>query len=721
MRKTLFVILLLTLAVIRSMAVPARGSIRTYTQPDGSMIRIRVNGDEFNRSVTTEDGCSIILGEDGFYTYAFYDFMGGKHNSGIRIGADNSSQAAAKSRSIPHDLLNANAAAKRRIADDMRSSRSRAMYVRNEASGTERKTATKANVEVPVQKGVIILAQFSDLHFKYGREYFVNMLTGTNYSYNGASGSAIEYFNSQFDGNVRFEFTVSPIVTLPKGYAYYGKNDDQGFDENAPEAIAEACRLASSSVDFSQFDGDGDGEVDNVFVFVAGEDEAEGASEGHIWSHQWYLKDGAGVDMTLAGKRINSYAISTEIMWDSSYKNKVFTSIGTFCHEYSHCLGLFDMYDTDYEGSGGESDALWGSTSIMDHGNYNNCGNTPPNYNAFELECLGLGEREFAEIGSYTLSPISSMKRYLRASSDVEGEYFIFECRDNNGWDKYIGGSGMLIYHVDFAYDNAGYSDSQKRNIRAYDRWYYNEVNANPKHQCLDLIEANPNAQSAASVFWPSGKQTSFSGQTSPSFEFWSGKKSNISLIDIRKSNGSVSFSIAGPLSIEKVEAFQDQVIVQWIMSSSDNDALGWITLIDSKGNRTQSSAAQYAPGQYAYRFTDLQDNTTYTVEVSNQKYGEKKVSTEFKTKPFYSDGYPFIYLNSTERNSDGSFPRGAQIPLVVYNAREAVKVSWSYNAIPMQYDGSEYFTVSSDGTLRAIIDYKDGTRDVIYKKISVK
>ena len=291
-KRIIFSILFLLAASLHADAIPARGTARTVRQPDGTELRIVVSGDEHCRIVRTEDGSAVTMGNDGFWYYASYDLAGVKRSTGVRVTKSNGASAAANAaRAIPYGMLRARGAQRRAEVNRVRSK-----HIARVSPDTKAGTSVK--------KGLVILAQFTDLKFKFGREYFANMLNQHGYSFAGATGSALDYFNDQFEGAASFEFAVSSIVTLSKGYAYYGENDDEDQDKRPHEAVIEACRLVDAEIDFSQYDSDGDGEVDNVFVFVPGHDEAEGAGENHIWSHQWYF-DEAGIRLNLDGTKIN--------------------------------------------------------------------------------------------------------------------------------------------------------------------------------------------------------------------------------------------------------------------------------------------------------------------------------------------------------------------------------------------------------------------------------
>ena len=151
------------------------------------------------------------------------------------------------------------------------------------------------------------------------------------------------------------------------------------------------------------------------------------------------------------------------------------------------------------------------------------------------------------------------------------------------------------------------------------------------------------------------------------------------------------------------------------------SDAESCIGIKQAGGNATVYRVSPYAPGSYSYTFENLSPDRTYTVSVYNPVTPENYVTVSFTTKKYYSDGYPFIYLNSADRNSDGSFKKGGRMPLRVFNARGAARVSWSFPENCLTTDGSGYYTVQSSCTLKAVVDYEDGTRDVITKQITAK
>ncbi len=741
--KTLLVIFIILLS-FPAHSGPARKSPVYMMQPDGSSFCARIRGDEFMKLYTTEDGNAIIRENDGWWCYAYYDSDGRAFSSGHRVGRKVPPEVTAKSRSIPYGMLSANAAMKRAAAPKEDEPIMRRILRKQGAS-------TKSIDSKPVTKhGIIILAQFRDEKFTHSREDFMAMLNQAGYSRNGATGCAKEYFDAQFNGTYEFGFDVSPVITLPGNMASYGSNLEDGSDKAPAQMIIDACKLADDHVDFSVYDDDGDNVVDNVFVFFAGGDEAEGAGPDRIWSHSWHIYGGAHKDLFLDGKRIDRYACTAELSrrytTASDYRD-VLAGIGTFCHEYFHTFGIPDMYDTDYEGSGGTAAGLWSSTSLMDSGNHNNYGNTPPYLNAVERELLGISEPEIlSQNGGYSLEPIHKNGRYFRLDTDYDGEYYLFECRSEEGWDKYAGGSGMLVYHIDKSSRSTGYSDSYGHAATAVERWHIiNEVNGRPDHQCADLVEADSRQDSFSEaetesfhtsqknirgVFFPGASVNSLLPDSSPGLTYWSGAVSEISVTNIRKTNGGVAFNVLGFTGYEtppyatsiRAEVFMDAAI---ILFESDREFEGEAKVTWGKTGAEADGmhVAPYEPGKYAVTLEGLQpDNKTYTVRISfelNGLTGEEK-SISFMTKKSPAVKWPFIYMNGVGRNNDGTLPKGSGLPLRVYNAEDAAEIIWTYDGAEITTGGSGYFTMEKSGTLEAHIIWKDGSEETIMKEIVI-
>ncbi len=723
-----FLFLLALLLSITAMARPVRHAVYTLVQPDGSIFHACFHGDEFMRIKTDMQGRAIMQDDAGWWCYASYQDDGTKVCSGFKVGSPAPVSVLSESCNIPYRQLSRLAAVKRSsVMEDevplMRRLRAGDMH------------STKSDEpEVIVKHGIVILAQFANLKFKHTREDFERLLLSEGYSRDGAAGSAKEYFDMQFSGGVKFEFAVSEIVTLSRNLDYYGGNvsstDRTESDRNPEEMIIEACRLVDDDVDFSLYDDDGNGEVDNVFVFFAGGDEADGAGDDCIWSHAWYLRDGAGRNVSLDGKIINRYACTAEMARfqtpDGEIRQRL-AGIGTFCHEYSHTFGLPDMYDTDYDGSGGESEALWGCTSMMDSGNQNNGGTTPPYFNAIEREILGMSEPELIETdGVYRLEPINENGRCYRINTDVDGEYYLLECRSGKGWDAYIGGSGLLVYHIDKTDRPAGYSDSYHKETTAALRWnLYNEVNCRPDHQCADLIEAVSGAENVRNVFFPLEGVDAVDRMR---MAYWSGDFSKMSLTGIRFDGEDIVFNVIGasaettppdPVSMS-CEKFQDAAIITFECSRiySGDAYVSWGQTDHLTENVTLTP---YAEGKYALVLDGLVPRTSYTVSVvfKMEEVTGKTGTISFMTSSDMG-GHPYIYLRYVNRNPDGSFPKDSRVPLRMYNAVGAEDVEWTFDGSPVEVGPDGYYKLEKSGTLKAVVHWEDGGRDIVVKEIKV-
>ena len=477
--------------------------------PDGSELAVRLQGDERYHYHTTSDGYVIEKATDGFFYY-MQPVSGRLVRSSVRATGSRDAAEAAFVRSIDREAMVSV------IDGQTRRSPRR--------SGALPSTfPTKGEI-----RGAVILVEYTDVSFTVpdAHNEFSRMLNEKGYSNYGGTGSARDWFVDNSMGEFQPTFDVYGPVRLPHPRAYYGENKSSGGDDaRAHEMVIHACDILDDEVDFSQYDVDHDGWIDNVFVFFAGygENLGYGVPEECVWPHSWDLTEYTNEPFMYDGVRLNHYACTNEIDLQDRMDG-----IGTFVHEFSHVLGLPDLYSTNYSNAFTPGD--W---CVMDAGPYNNDSRTPPNYSAYERYALGwLEPREIGAPANIKLDNISA-NTAARISTSNPDEYFLFENRQQTGWDKYIPGHGMLVWHIDY-----------KPNV-----WSYNTVNNTKSHQYVDIEEADGLQSSSnrdGDSFPGAANVTEFTDDTTPSMRSWDDEPQNKPITDIRESNGYIYFKVSG-------------------------------------------------------------------------------------------------------------------------------------------------------------------------------
>ena len=434
--RALLPMLFLLLATTVS-AVPAkRGVTRQLTLSDGSVVQARLVGDEFAHYWLSDDGRAFAAEGNSYHAINL---------SAIR----------------EEGLLRRAEANSRRTA--------RLAPRRTRGAGYFGK-----------KRGIIILVNFSNLAFKAEdpNTQYQRIANEKNFVEGKFKGSMYDYFYAQSEGQFDLEFDVVGPFTLSKNQAYYGANNVRGDDKHPAEMVSEACLLADSLVNYADYDWDSDGYVDQVYVVYAGKGEADGGPAYTIWPHEWELEaasfygDGPGA-LDLDGVKVNTYATGNEL---EAATNNVM-GIGTMCHEFSHCLGYPDFYDTDYSGGQG-----MGSWDLMDNGSYNGDGFQPAGYTSYERWVAGWREpivldKDMEVRGMKSLQEGGDF--YIIYNDGNRNEYFLLENRQKTGWDASVPGHGLLILHVDY-------------DARA---WSNNTPNDNPSHQRMTWVAADNNYQ----------------------------------------------------------------------------------------------------------------------------------------------------------------------------------------------------------------------------------
>jgi M6 family metalloprotease-like protein len=418
----------------------------------------------------------------------------------------------------------------------------RAETLRQAGTLTTRAAQAEAaeTTDVAESQYLVVLVSFKDLAFKHTKADFDLWLNEPGYSVNGGTGSVKDYYRDNSSGQFVPNFTVVGPYTLSKNRADYGGNDSSGNDVDPYTMVIEAMRAAklNDGINFKQFDNDGDGYIDNVYVIYAGYGEASSGDDDDMWPHSATLGD---QKIRLDGKYINNYSCSAELVGASGSD---MDGIGTFTHEFGHILGLKDMYDTDDYDNGYGMDP--GDYSLFASGSYNNNSRTPPYLMAFERLQLGWATEgtdivALNDAEDVTLPNIATNKaRYINAqpnSTDTTGyEWFLLENRQQSGWDKYIPGHGLLITHYDYTADWQAL-------------WAANGPNNNASHRCLYIVPADGvddnNSRNGDTYPGRSGN-TSFTDESTPSALNWNNEPTHMPITNIREQDSLIYFQVKG-------------------------------------------------------------------------------------------------------------------------------------------------------------------------------
>lgn len=464
--RTILTTVLLTLFVTASFGVPAKRGWQTYRQKDGTTIQLQLTGDEYLHYFVTSDGLPVMPDDSGNYFYAHVS-KGELTPTGI----------------LAHEADIRTTAEREQLATfDMQSASLRKV---REASllRLPRKVGERNGDYIGSKKGLVILVSFKDLDFvnEDSRQIFDEMANQVGYKKYGAIGSVHDYFYDQSYGQFDLTFDVVGPYKAPQNMGYYGENY-RGYDrgDRVRELIRFAMRSAENDVDYKDYDWDDDGLVDQVYVIYAGYSESSGAPSNTIWPHESML----GTALRLDNVYLNTYACSSELQGS---EGQDIAGIGTMCHEFSHCLGLPDFYDTSNNVEDAKQQYGMNMWDLMSAGCYNGNECIPAAFTGYErVFCGWTSYRELTAPCRVTgLKPISADGEVYRITNPGNrNEYYLLENRNGNtGWDRGfypndMGArpAGLLITHVTYVAS----------------RWTSNTVNATGSgYQCMTPFHAD--------------------------------------------------------------------------------------------------------------------------------------------------------------------------------------------------------------------------------------
>lgn len=652
MKKILLLAIMAITVATSALAIPAKRGFHNMPQADGTTISVEMRGDEWSHSLVTTDGLTVSLQPDGNYYYRTATAVSNvvAHNPADRAQAEAEFVAQTKEDLSMSAFARSSARLKAQIAK-----------AAQKVGSTQ--VPNNGNVRIPV-----LLVQYSDKKMSNSKAAFKANFTDL----------ATQYFTDQSNGKFIPQYDLFGIYTLSGTRSTYGGNDYSGNDKGVCKMVGEAVDMATAegTINWKNYDNDGDNICDVVIVLYAGVGEAQASSvTSAIWPCQWNLASGAQYNdgtgtRTANGVTIDKFAVFNEVNGSSDNATKL-DGVGTFCHEFSHCLGLPDFYETTY------SNGYYGmgSWSLMDYGSYNNNGYTPIGYNAYEKAFMGWIDLVTPKAGTKYTLPVWNSKslekdKAIKITSDINSnEYYLLEYRRQQGWDAYIQDEGILITHVSYIAS----------------RWEANTPN-NQSVQLMTIAPADNRLTSAT-------ESTDLWGESNHDFTDESSPAAKLFLTASGSATGSAGY-LGKPVT--DITLLGDSATLWYMYEAPQIDAP---VITDSTDVTSTSFTAHWTPVEgatsYTLQITDPSKQPAYKLMLDEDlSYGTTTWTKSTSGVYSYDDGY--IRLGTSSKQGSITSP--------------SIDISGYGDKVTVVVTGRTY---NNDGTAPMKIDLLSGSTTV--------
>jgi len=544
--------------ILHSVTLPPNPT-PTFTQPDGTTFEARFWSEGITAGWRTTDGYTIVKGDDGYWHYATRE-DGLLAPTGSRVGVDQI-QASLSKRVTPTGPTE---------------SGSQATTGGPQATeGTTDSISAETVDSTGTAKFPVVLINFNDTSTSFTESEFQSLLFGNDPSIATGPGSVTDYYEEASYGQLTVTGNVEGWVTADYNQSYYGECGVKNYCSkyggyNADELVKEAAQKADAQINFSKYDNDNDGEVDQFAVVHQGGGEEVTGNQEDIWSHKYALSATIGSYTTDEGVTVDEFVIQPEELYEST---DTMSTIGVFAHEFGHAFGLPDLYDTDGSSAG---IGRWGLMASGSYGTVTRSGDAPNHMTAWSKEFMGwIDPPEVTDgesVSGTTLRNVSKNNDYLKVLNETNntyGEYFYVQNRQGVGFDQGLDGEGLLITHINESKDTL---ESCIVN---------NDCNDDETNKLVDVEAADGNRdldkdnnRGDAGDPWGEG-ESPFDDASTPDSKYNNGTSSNASASAIQFSGGTTQGT-----------------------ATLDVEVTSPVTLLDQQWSETHGGRAQYAsPG----------------------------------------------------------------------------------------------------------------------------
>lgn len=447
MKQIILFLMALCFSVSTAYAAKANQTPFAVRQADGSTLMVVLHGDESYSWYTTLDGVMLSHVNQSF-------FISSINQQGLLQPTRQLAHEAQQRSSAEQQLVKAQAPLK-------------PLFLKEASHRLSKARATVTSKYFP-HKGsptaLVILAQFTDTVFhmadpKASFEQFLNGGTPSDLGCGEARNysSVKQYFSDMSNGQFVPNFKVVGPVTLPNPLKYYGADNGDSRDINYTQFVTDACAEAAkiTSFDDPALDSDNDGTIDLVSIIYAGFGQNNGAMTDALWAKMSFRNvgefNGKNVNLNMIVHELNANEKQLKTVnpaSNGSFSVPQIAGVGVFCHEFSHTLGLPDLYAT--VASANLNNQCMEYWSLMDGGEYVHNSYHPTAYTAWEREVMGWQTPQLLNAdGTYTLKTYANGGEvYKLQNSASDTDYLLFENIQKQGWNQYLSGHGLLVYRI---------------------------------------------------------------------------------------------------------------------------------------------------------------------------------------------------------------------------------------------------------------------------------